>query len=67
MRCRRGDEDSSNRIRAPYDRRHRPIPSSSRLYYVTFVRVYDSTPDVVYVGYTPGYYGTHVAPGGLHL
>ena len=41
------------------------IPPSSRLYYVTFVRVYDSTPDVVYVGYTPGYYGTYVAPGGV--
>ena len=37
------------------------IPPSSRLYYVTFVRVYDSTPDVVYVGYTPGYYGTVVS------
>src|SRR2546427_11550504 len=32
LRCRSGDDDSSNRIRAPYDRRHRPIPSSSRLY-----------------------------------
>ena len=41
------------------------IPPSSRLYDVTFVRVYDSTPDVVYVGYTPGYYGTYVAPGGV--
>ena len=41
------------------------IPPSSRLYYVTFVRVYDSTPDVVYVGYTSGYYGTYVAPGGV--
>src|SRR5207253_22125 len=26
---------------------------------------FDSTPDVVYVGYTPGYYGTYVAPGGV--
>ena len=34
------------------------IPPSSPLYYVTYVKVYNSTPDVVYVGYTPGYYGT---------
>ena len=37
------------------------IPPSSPLYYVTYVRVYNSTPDVVYVGYTPGYYGTVVS------
>ena len=41
------------------------IPPSSRLYDVTFVRVYESTPDVVFAGYTPGYYGTYVAPGGV--
>jgi hypothetical protein len=40
------------------------IPPSSPLYFVTFVRVYGSTPDVVYVGYTPGYLGTVVAPDG---
>lgn len=39
------------------------IPPSSPLYYVTYVQVYNATPDVVYVGYTPGYYGTVVAPG----
>ena len=38
------------------------IPVSSPLYYVTYVHVYASTPQVVYVGYTPGYYGTVVAP-----
>jgi hypothetical protein len=38
------------------------IPPSSPLYYVTFVRVYGSTPDEVYVGYTPGYFGTVVCP-----
>jgi hypothetical protein len=38
------------------------IPPSSPLYYVTFVRVYGSTPDNVYVGYTPGYLGTVVCP-----
>jgi len=37
------------------------IPPSSPLYYVTYVKVYGSTPDVVYVGYTPGYYGTVVS------
>jgi hypothetical protein len=34
------------------------IPPSSPLYFVTYVKVYNSTPEVVYVGYTPGYYGT---------
>jgi hypothetical protein len=38
------------------------IPSSSPLHYVTYVQVYGSTPDVVYVGYTPGYLGTVVTP-----
>lgn len=37
------------------------IPLSSSLHYVTYVRVYESTPEVVYVGYTPGYYGTVVS------
>ena len=37
------------------------VPPSSPLYYVTYVKVYGSTPDVVYVGYTPGYYGTVVS------
>ena len=36
------------------------IPVSSPLHYVTYVRIYGSTPEVVYVGYTPGYYGTVV-------
>lgn len=36
------------------------IPISSPLHYVTYVKVYGSTRDVVYVGYTPGYYGTVV-------
>jgi hypothetical protein len=38
------------------------IPASSPLHYVTYVHVYSSTPQTVYVGYTPGYYGTVVAP-----
>jgi len=37
------------------------IPPSSPVYYVTYVKIYGSTPDVVYVGYTPGYYGTVVS------
>jgi len=37
------------------------IPPSSSLHYVTYVKVYRSTPDVVHVGYTPGYYGTVVS------
>jgi hypothetical protein len=32
------------------------IPPSSPVYNVKYVYIYDSTPDVVYVGYTPGYY-----------
>ncbi len=41
------------------------IPVTSPLHYVTYVRVYGSTATVVYVGYTPGYLGTVVAPGGV--
>jgi hypothetical protein len=41
------------------------IPVSSPLYYVTHVHVYSSTPQTVYVGYTPGYYGTVVAPSSV--
>src|SRR5437016_2286325 len=38
------------------------IPVSSPLHYVTYAQVYGSTPDDVYVGYTPGYLGTEVCP-----
>jgi hypothetical protein len=31
------------------------IPPSSPVYNTTYVKVYSSTPEVVYVGYTPGY------------
>jgi hypothetical protein len=37
------------------------IPPSSPLHYITYVKVYGSTPEVVYVGYTPGYFGTVVS------
>ncbi len=40
------------------------IPPSSPLYYVTYVRIYEATPQYVYVGYTPGYLGTVVSPYG---
>ncbi|HET9539823.1 MAG TPA: hypothetical protein VFQ46_04425, partial [Candidatus Limnocylindria bacterium] len=41
------------------------IPASSPLHYVTYVQIYNATPQVVVVGYTPGYLGTVVAPGGV--
>jgi len=36
------------------------IPPESPAYNVKYVYIYDSTPDVVYVGYTPGYIGSYV-------
>lgn len=48
------------------------IPPSAPVYNTTHVHVYDSTPDVVYVGYTPGYlwsfpyYGVPVYGTGWH-
>ena len=41
------------------------IPPSSPVYYVTYVHVYDVTPQYVTVGYTPGYMGTVVTPSGV--
>ena len=41
------------------------IPPSSPVHYVTYVRVYAATPQVVYVGYTPGYTGTLVSVDGV--
>lgn len=39
------------------------IPVTSPLHYVTYVRVFNTSPDksIVYVGYTPGYMGTVVS------
>lgn len=37
------------------------IPSSSPLHYVTYVQIYGTNGDEIYVGYTPGYYGTVVS------
>ena len=36
------------------------IPPDNPLYNVTFVRIYSSTPEEIYVGYTPGYAHTYV-------
>jgi hypothetical protein len=41
------------------------IPPSSPLHYVTYVRIYDSTPEVIYEGYTPGYLGTVQSTDGV--
>lgn len=41
------------------------IPATCPIHYVTYVYVYGATPSVVYMGYTPGYMGTVVAPGGV--
>jgi hypothetical protein len=40
------------------------IPPSSPVHYVTYVRIYEATPQYVYVGYTPGYLGTVITPYG---
>ena len=37
------------------DEKIEAIPPSSPVYNTTYVHVYESTPEVVYVGYTPGY------------
>jgi hypothetical protein len=39
------------------------IPPSSPVYNVKYVYIYDSTPEVVYVGYTPGYYHSYMYSG----
>ena len=39
------------------------IPPSSPVYNVTYVQIYETTPDVVNVGYTPGYTGSYVSSG----
>ena len=36
------------------------IPADSPIYHVTFVHIYKVTPEVVYIGYTPGYTHTYV-------
>ena len=39
------------------------IPADSPSHHVTYVTVYESSPDVVYVGYTPGYHYSYVSGG----
>lgn len=39
------------------------IPPSSPVYNVKYVYIYDVTPEVVYVGYTPGYYHSYMYGG----
>ncbi len=39
------------------------IPPECPVYNVRYVRVYQSTPQVVYVGYTPGYTGSYISGG----
>lgn len=39
------------------------IPASDPNYRVRYVYIYDSTPDVVFTGYTPGYLGSYVQAG----
>jgi hypothetical protein len=41
------------------------IPPNSPVYYVTYVKIYEVTPQYVVVGYTPGYMGTVVTTGGV--
>ena len=41
------------------------IPPSSPVYNVQYVEVYESTPEVVYVGYTPGYLGAYPYGGSV--
>jgi len=39
------------------------IPPSCPLYHLRYVYVYDATPDIVYMGYTPGYMGAFISDG----
>jgi hypothetical protein len=39
------------------------IPPDSPVYNVKYVYIYDTTPEVVYVGYTPAYYGSYIYGG----
>jgi len=42
------------------------IPPESPVYNVKYVYIYDSTPDVVYVGYTPGYVHSYAYHGCIY-
>jgi len=45
-------------VSVPYDVEN--IPPSSPVHHVRYVYIYDYTPDIVYVGYTPGYTGCYI-------
>lgn len=36
------------------------IPADSPMYNITFVKIYKAEPEVIYVGYTPGYTNTYI-------
>jgi hypothetical protein len=40
------------------------IPATCPIHYITYVRIYRSSPTTVWVGYTPGYLGTCDSPWG---
>jgi len=39
------------------------LPPENPIYYVRYVYIYGYTPEIVYVGYTPGYLGTYIYAG----
>jgi hypothetical protein len=39
------------------------IPPSCPFYNVRYVYIYNYTPDIIYVGYTPGYFGSYIYRG----
>ncbi|MEO1660315.1 MAG: hypothetical protein AAFR51_04960 [Pseudomonadota bacterium] len=39
------------------------IPANSTAHHVTYVKVYESTPETIYFGYTPGYHYSYVSGG----
>jgi hypothetical protein len=41
------------------------LPAENPHYHTKYVQIYDSTPDVVYVGYTPGYFGCYPYHGSV--
>jgi hypothetical protein len=55
--------DGSYKVAASVPQEIYQIPPSSPVYNVTYVRVYQSTPEVIYTGYTPGYTGSYVDNG----
>jgi hypothetical protein len=55
--------DGSYRVAASVPPEIYQMPPSSPVYNVKYVQVYQSTPEVIYVGYTPGYTGTYIDGG----